>query len=212
MIEIVLVVALFGQTPRATAPEPPPKIAKLLELCETSRRGAILQIEHKLRGLRQHGKASAATESTTTADSNRQIADLERQLKFLETTPLPVIPTISFPPQVGTIGRLPGESCHVDQIVSAREMLVRCFFQVQVVTVHNFKGQRENVEESVPCVIRGLDTSRSREGTDFETDGLYEVLGTEVYQTAGGKSRQLVILRPFDRKSLEKYLPATTIR
>jgi hypothetical protein len=91
-------------------------------------------------------------------------------------------------------------------------MLVRCFFHVQVVTVHNFKGQREIVKESVPCVIRGLDTSKSREGTDFETDGLYEVLGTETYQTSGGKSRQLVVLRPFDRKSLEKYLPAATPR
>lgn len=212
MIEIVLVVALCGQAPRASAPAPPPKIARLLELCETSRRGAILQLEHKLRGLRQKGKTGAAAKSTTTADSSRQIADLERQLKFLETTPLPVMPTISFPPQVGTIGRLPGESCHVDQIVSTHEMLVRCFFHVPVVTVQNFKGQREIVAESVPCVIRGLDTSKGREGTDFETDGLYEVLGTETYQTAGGKSRQLVVLRPFDRKSLEKYLPSAPSR
>jgi hypothetical protein len=209
MVEIVLIVTLYGQLGQTPQTEPPPKIAKLLELCERSRRGAILQLEHKLRGLRQQSNARATAKNPLAEDSDPQIAKLKRQLEFLQTTPLPVIPTISFPPQVGAIGRLPGESCHVDQIVSAKEMVVRCFFQVPVVTVRNFKGQREIVEESVPCVIRGLHTSKFREGTDFETDSLYEVVGTETYQTAGGKSRQLVVLRPFDRKTLEKYLPTS---
>lgn len=204
LVEIVLIAAtLCGQTGGSATAAPPPKIARLLELCETSRRGAILQIEHKLRGLRQ-GNAGKDTEPS---GAKLEIADLERQLKFLRTTPLPVMPTLSFPPQVGTIGRLPGLSCHVDQIVSAEEMLVRCFFRVPVVTVRNFKGQRELVEETVSCLVRGTPTSTAREGTDFETEGLYEVVGTETYQTAGGKARNLLVLRPFDMKLMERYLP-----
>ena len=39
----------------------PPKIEKFLKLCETSRRGAILQIEHTLRGLRRQSPATRET-------------------------------------------------------------------------------------------------------------------------------------------------------
>jgi hypothetical protein len=203
VVEIVLVAVMLCGQAGAKAPAPPPKIAKLLELCETSRRGAILQIEHKLRGLRQ-GQGGQGDEASA---ARTEITELERQLKFLHTTPLAVVPTLSFPPQVGAIGRLPGLSCHVDQVVSAQEMLVRCFFHVPVVTVRNFKGQKEIVEETVPFLVRGMETSAAHEGTDYETEGLYEVVGTELYLTAGGKSRKLLILRPFDRKSLELYLP-----
>jgi hypothetical protein len=203
VVEIVLVAGMLCSQAGPKAPAPPPKIAKLLELCETSRRGAILQIEHKLRGLRQ-GQGGRNDEASA---ARTEITELERQLKFLRTTPLAVVPTLSFPPQVGAIGRLPGLSCHVDQVVSAQEMLVRCFFQVPVVTVRNFKGQSEKVEETVQFLVRGIETAAAHEGTDYETEGLYEVVGTELYQTSGGKSRKLLILRPFDRKSLELYLP-----
>jgi hypothetical protein len=201
----LVAVILFAATLAAqvgSPPAAPPKVAKFLEQCENSRRGAILQIEHKLRSLRREHPGADGRRA-----GNREIAELERQLKFLETTPLPMLPTLSFPPQMGAIGRLPGLACHVDQVVSDNEMLVRCFFQVPVVTVRNYKGQREIVQETVQCVIRGAKTSGAMEGSDYETDGLYEVAAHESYQTSSGKPRMMLVLRPFDKQALEPYLP-----
>jgi hypothetical protein len=204
LVAVMLFAATFAQVGSPATATVPPKIAKFLEQCENSRRGAILQIEHKLRGLRRE---NPGTEGRQTG--NREIAELERQLKFLESTPLPTMPTLSFPPQLGAIGRLPGLACHVDQIVSGQEMLVRCFFQVPVVTVRNYKGQREIVEETVQCLIRGAQTGNASEGSDFETDGLYEVVAHETYQTASGTARKILVLRSFDKKALDPYLPKT---
>src|SRR5437016_4432357 len=105
----------------------PAKVEAFLKLCESSRRGAILQLEHTLRGLR--------SQSPKSPQVTRQIAKIEEDLRVLRANKEPVVPTLGFPPEVGAIGRLPRLTCHVEQIVSDREMLVRCFFPVKVTTV-----------------------------------------------------------------------------
>lgn len=173
------------------------KIEKFLKLCETSRRGAIAQIEHSLRGLRRQALA--------TGETSRRMAHLEEQLGVLRSYARPVVPQIAFPPQEGAIGRLPRLSCHVDQVVSDDELLVRCFFRVAVTTVRQFQPRRETVVQPVRFLIRGLPTQNIDEGSDLEMLQVFEVTGNETYRLVDGGSKRVLVLREFDMKSVEPY-------
>jgi hypothetical protein len=196
LIEYALVLPLLvAQAPAERAV--PPKIAKFLEQCETARRGAVLQVEHRLRGLRQERPQSPA--------SARQIGLLEEQLRYLESSQQLVVPAISYPLQAGSIGRLDDLECHVDQVVSRRELLVRCSFRVPVIIVRNFQRQQEMVTQSLPILIRGLNGDPPIEGQDWEIPGVFEVAGVERYQTLGGGSKEVTVLAPFDLNAVAPY-------
>ncbi|MEX0678082.1 MAG: hypothetical protein WD063_13455 [Pirellulales bacterium] len=175
----------------------PAKIEKFLKLCETSKRGAILNLEHELRGLRR--------QAPQTREASRHIANLEEQLRVLRSNERPVVPPIAFPPQVGAIGRLPRLSCHVDQVVSDDALLVRGFFPVVVTTVHRFQAQRETVVQPVRFLVRGLPTRNVDEGSDLEMLDVFEVTGQETHRSADGGSDSVLVLKPFDMKSVEPY-------
>src|ERR1700680_1178177 len=105
-----LFISLVQAGPAGTPPvqEPvPARVKAFLETCETARRGALVQLEHTLRGLRSQQNTSAAV--------TRQIAEIEDDLRALRANKEPVVPTLVFPPDTGGIGRLPRLSCHVDQ-------------------------------------------------------------------------------------------------
>lgn len=175
----------------------PPKIEKFLKACEISRRGAILQLEGTLRALRR--------QSPATRETSHRAADLEEQLRVLRMRESPVVPQIAFPPQKGGIGHLPGFSCHVDQVVSNDELLVRCFFPVVVVTVERFQPRREKVVQPMRFLIRGLPTRDIDEGSDVEMLGVFEIVGKEAYRTVSGGSSNLFVLTEFDMKAVEPY-------
>jgi len=196
LIEFALLIPLLvAQAPAEQAV--PPKIARFLAQCETSRRGALLQIEHRLRGLRQEKPLSTA--------SARQIRLLEEQLHVLEKGQQLIVPPLSYPLQPGSIGRLDGVECHVDQVVSRHELLVRCYFRVPVITVRNFQRHQEMVTQSVPILIRGMDGEPPIEGQDWSIPGVFEVAGVERYQTVAGGPKNLPVLAPFDLESVTPY-------
>src|SRR5262245_6877204 len=91
-----------------------PRIEAFLKQCENSRQGAIAQLEHTLRGLQ--------SQNAKTREVARRITNTQEELRVLKAKTHLVVPTLAFPPEVGAIGRLPGLSCHVDQILSQREM------------------------------------------------------------------------------------------
>ncbi len=198
---LALLVASWAQVDQLD--NPPAKIARFLEHCETLRRGSILQVEHTLRGLRAGDANDAQTQ--------RRIRRLEEQLRLLKSNRQPVIPELSFPPQTGAIGRLPGLVCHVEQVLSKREVLVRCSFPVTIATVRNFKRYRETVDRPVDFLIRGLPTNRFQEGADQEMLAVFEVIARETYQTETGRSRQLLVLKKFDLKAVEPYFKAQAV-
>lgn len=183
-----------GTSPSATDPA---RIVRFLELCETTRRGAILQLEHELRSQRN---AAAANRSPV------KIAQLESRLKDLRARRELVVPTLSFPPQAGSIGRLPSDACYVEQIVSPDEVLIRCHFRVPVTTVRDFRAYREFVSQPVPAIVRGWKQPLS-EGQDTTTRDVFEVLGRETYATQGGAARTVLVLRPFNLAEVERYRP-----
>ncbi len=200
LVGLLLLMPLLAAQAPAAGPVPP-KIVVFLEKCEDTRRGAILQIEHQLRGLRRETPASKQT--------IRQINLLEEQLRTLHTNKTLLVPPLSFPPQTGSIGRLDGLACHVDQVVDRQELLVNCFFRVPITTVRNFQRYRETVTQSVPFLIRGLDTRSFKEGQDAEIPGVFEVSSTERYRTQSGGYRQVIVLTPFDLQVVDQYRNAT---
>jgi hypothetical protein len=193
---------LAGSVAAASAADPPPKIEAFLKLCEASRRGAILQLEHRLRGLQAEG--------AQTPQVARQIAKVEEDLRVLRANKEPVVPPLRFPPEVGAIGRLPRLTCHVDQILTEREMLVRCFFSLKVTTVQHFRSQGETVVRPVEFLVRGLPTGQTHEGTDLQLIDVFEITGTKTYQTTDGRSKTIWIMSPFDMRVIAPYFKAGT--
>ncbi|REK12992.1 MAG: hypothetical protein DWQ37_10220 [Planctomycetota bacterium] len=186
----------FAPAEAPAAAAMPPKIARFLEQCETSRQGAIAQIKHQLRGLQDEAGDAAA---------RRSIARLEKQLRVLEANESPVVAPLSFPPQSGAIGRLPGLSCHVEQVLSDREFLATCTFPVTITAVRNFKRYRDQVSQKVRFVVRGLPTQDLEPGADLQSLDVFEVSGRETYRTVSGGSQAVLVLTRFDLKQVEPY-------
>jgi hypothetical protein len=207
LVHFVCLLAVLPMQTAATKPATaPPRIARFLELCETTRRGAILQLEHEIRKQRN---APSAERSPV------KISQLEARLKQLQSREELVVPTIAFPPQVGAIGRLPDDACYVEQVVSPNEVLIRCHFRVPVTTVRDFRAYRDAVVQPVAAVVRGWKQHVS-EGQDTTTREIFEVVGRDRYATQGGASRTVLVLKPFNAAELEPYLqsgpPSKTIR
>lgn len=197
LVHLICVITMLPM--QAATPAPPtasPRIARFLELCETTRRGAILQLEHELR----KQKNAAATERSPV-----RISQLEGRLKDLQSGQELIVPTISFPPQPGGIGRLPDDACYVEQVISPDEVLVRCHFRVPVTTVRNFRAYRDSVVQPVPAVVRGWKRDLS-EGQDTSTTEIFEVVGRERYATQGGAMRTVLVLKLFNMDELRPYL------
>jgi hypothetical protein len=201
----LLVCNLLAAAPQAAnaASPMPAKIEAFLELCETSRRGAIAQLEFTLRGLR--------AENPKTPEVKRHIADVEENLRVLRANRQPVVPTFYYPPDVGAIGRLPKISGHVDQILSDREMLVRCFFPVRVNTVKDYQRQSEVIERPVTFLVRGLSTQAIQEGGDVELSQVFEIVGRRGYRTTEGRTAAALVISQFDMKAVEPYFRRTTV-
>ncbi len=200
----VLTAQLGRTTGASTAAAVPPKIEAFVQQCETSRRGAILQLEHTLRGLRSQGSKSPET--------LRRIAKTEEDLLTLRANKEPVVPPLRFPPEVGAIGRLPRLSCHVDQILSEREMLVSCSFPLKVTTVKHFQAQGETIVRPVAFLLRGLSTREAHDGADLELLQVFEITGTRTYKTVNGRDATVLVLSEFDMKAVEPFFKAAAAR
>jgi hypothetical protein len=198
LVSVACVVAV-GQTASPPATGIPEKIEKFLARCEDARRGAILQLEHERRGLRNHAGAP---------DAHQRIAELEERLRELVANKQPFVPPLAFPPQIGAIGRLPRLACHVDQVVSDDELLVRATFPVVVTSVRRFQGRAETSEQPVRFLIRGLPTRGVAEGSDIEMMQVFEVIGRETYRTRDRRTTRLLVLKEFDLRAVEPYFRA----
>ena len=109
---------------------------------------------------------------------------------------------------MGNIGRLPRLTCHVDQILSDDEMLVRCLFSLKVTSVERFQPRYETVVRPVTFLVRGLSTQQTHEAADLELLQVFEVSGTHTYRTVGGSQATVHVLSPFDMKAIEPYFQA----
>lgn len=180
----------------------PRRIEEFLNQCETSRRGAIAQLEFELRGLRNQRTNSSA--------QARRIKTIESHLESLRAKKEPVVPALHFPPEVGAIGRLPQLTCHVDQIVGPDRTLVTCNFSLKVRTVRNYQARLETVTRPVSFLIAGLATKQFTEGADVPLLDVFEITGEHTYRSVAGKPITVLVLSPFDMKAIEPYFRAMT--
>ena len=200
LVTVVVVSATAMWQVSAEAPAPiPEKIEKFLRNCETNRRGTILRLEHTLRGLQNQASPSP--------EIARQISSLEDDLRVLRANKQPVVSTLSFPPEVGAIGRVPRLSWHIDQVVSDREMIVRCFFNVRTTAVRRYVARGDIKVQPVSFMIRGVETKELREGSDPPVSQVFEITGRESYPLADGGFSRIWILEPFDMKAALAYFP-----
>jgi hypothetical protein len=175
----------------------PSKIEAFLKQCETNRRGAILQLEFKLRGLRNQKPMSQQVTA--------QIKSVEEDLRILRANEHPVVPTLSFPPEVGSIGRLPRLTLHVDQIVSENEFLGRVFFPVKMSEVRQFRWQPNRVVQDVTFLVRGVPTKCLNEGVDTEFTQVFEIVGRRSSRTRDGQMSPLWVAHPFDMTEVNAF-------
>jgi hypothetical protein len=194
---LILCVSAVATDPPANGETVPAKIEAFLKLCETSRKGAIVQLEYTLRGLRSQDSKSP--------DTLRRIASVEEDLRTLRANEQPVVPTLAFPPTTGAIGRLPRLACYVDQIVSESEMLVRCSFPVRITTVRRFQAQGETIVQPVTFLIRGVTTRQAHEGTDLQMVQVFEITGKKTYRTVDGRTSTAWVVSEFNMKAVEPY-------
>ncbi len=198
---------LAVESPRATRAvtrdDVPPRIAAFLEKCETSRRGAIARLEFELRGLKSRG--------SNTPEAARRIKTVEANLRSLRANKEPLVAALSFPPEVGAIGRLPLLTCHVDQILSDTEMLVTCRFSLKVRTVRSFRARLETIVRPVSFLVRGVPAKGDNEGADIQLLDVFEITGKHTYETVGGRQITVLVVSPFDMRAIGPYFRAMRI-
>jgi hypothetical protein len=193
-----LLAAQTAGSAAGSAPAVSPRIEAFLQECETARRGAIIRLEYQLRGLRAEQQKSRA------AAIARQIAKVEKDLSALRANQELVVPSLRFPVEVGTIGRLPRLTCHVDQVLSDNEMLVTCSFSLKVRAVEKRQPRYETVTRPVGFLVKGKPTSETHAGADLEMLDVFEVTGRHTYETDEGKSATVLVIEPFDMARVAK--------
>lgn len=198
-IQLVLLASLALQPaqPPSNPMAVPPRIEAFLETCENYRRGAILQLEHTLRGL--------LNEEPKSAQTKQSILKIEQDLRELKANRQPVVPKLVFPLKVGGIGRLAQATCHVDQVLSEDEMLVRCFFPVQIAAVRRGERRGETVTVPIVFLVRGLATNDTHDGGDIDLGQVFEVVSKQNYKTVDGNAASAWVIHPFDLKKIEPY-------
>lgn len=137
----------------------------------------------------------------------RRTKAIESDLQVLKANKQPVVSTLSFPPEIGAIGRVPRLSWHIDQIVSDQEMIVRCYFNVRTTSVRRYVARRETKVQAVSFAVRGIETKNLREGSDPPVPQVFEITGRETYSLAGGGSTIVWVLEPFDMAAAQAYFP-----
>jgi hypothetical protein len=182
------------QRPPALSPE----LRRFAEECDILRRGRIHKLEESIRGLRS-GQIPAKHKDAEIRQNQADIAALRARKQI-------PVPSLRFPPQVGNIGRLPGASAHVEQIVGPQEMLISCTFNLQVIVTRHYQRQTETEHHTKLFRIRGVATKDLNEGSDCQLLDVFRISGNQPYRTADGKNRTTQVLVPIDMRSIEAYV------
>ena len=172
----------------------PPKIKTFLELCERSRRAAIVDAEQSLRGLR-----SGQIKTKNVAE---RIKNVEADLEMLRAKKTLIVPTLIFPTSKGDIGRLPGIGGHVNQVLDAQSMLVTCYFTDPVVVVRHTRPVLQKVTRPLTFLVRGISTADVHVGMDLELSQVFEVVDT---RKDPATALPMPIIETFDLKQVEPY-------
>ena len=131
-----------------------------------------------------------ATKKGPAAARNRAKDDLRR----LENGSMDPFDDLSlFPPQVGSIGRVPG-----GRVPSALPVTFEVAQIVNDRAMHVYPVRRGDRGERM--ILYGISTNGMADGTKFETPEIIEVTGTEKYTTVLGASATCYVLTAVETK------------
>jgi hypothetical protein len=127
---------LWGIPFQGTAAEPPqqvkgkfsPQVKYFAEACDVARQAAIYRLEQSLHGMEKAGAGLDTAKGIHSRGMAQRIQEIQEDLVELRGGRRFVTPTMAMPAKVGSIGRLPGGGAHVDQVLSANQMLGTCYF------------------------------------------------------------------------------------
>jgi hypothetical protein len=180
----------------AIAQAPPAKIDAFLKRCETNRRGRILELEHTLRRLRHQAQSAQVLAQT------RQ---LQGELQLLRANKDLLVPTLTYPPEKGTLGRLPELTFHVDEVIPPDALLGRSYFLVRLGSVQGFQFRPEKVREPAVFYVTGVKAQQYTPGGDIQLPETFEVVEQRSYRTANGRPGRAWVLRVVDMGEIYRY-------
>ncbi len=170
----------------------PRRIEAFLQACETSRKGAIAQLEYRT-------ARAACRRVARRLPRARRIKTVEANLRYLHAQQ--GTRRAGAPFSARNWRHWPFAAAHVPRRTRSSpkiEMLVQCNFSLKVRTVRNFQPRLETVVRPVTFLIDGLPTyPKSREGADAPLLDVFEItadaplpLGLRQDQSACWSSRR----------------------
>lgn len=113
------------------------------------------------------------------------------------------LPSFNAIPKVGDVAGFRGV-VNVFQVLGKDKMLLRLYYVESggVKVVGNVAIPKPETKEYL-MMMKGVDTAGIADGTGYEPKGLFEVIGTEMYETAIGGTSTVFVVAPFDMKRLE---------
>jgi hypothetical protein len=115
-----------------------------------------------------------------------EVDQLTQEIKSINKRESFVFPNLSGNMKVGDFGVFFGNKIRVSQIIDAKTM------RAELV------DPRVGVNKRINVMVRGMSTSGMVDDQTFACDTVFEVTGTETYNTAIGGTQTVFVLKPLD--------------
>jgi hypothetical protein len=115
-----------------------------------------------------------------------KVEQLTQEIKSIDKRESVVFPKLSANMKVGDFGIFFGNKIRVSQIIDTKTM------RAELV------DPRVGVNKRINVMVRGMSTSGMVDDQTFACDTVFEVTGTETYNTAIGGTQTVFVLKPLD--------------
>ena len=148
----------------------------------------------------------------TIDSANKKLSETKDQLKKYTDGTEFYYGSLSYPPKIGDFGKVyPNDTIvNVRQVIDKNTMLIRVYYIVKGVKILGKPGNQVVVNDfqtkEVMLMVKSLSTKGATDGAGFDLPQIFEVTGTETYNTTFGSSNTVFIIEPIDTKKLEAHL------
>jgi hypothetical protein len=115
-----------------------------------------------------------------------KVDQLTKDIKSIDEREAVVFPSLSARMQVGDFGGFFGNKIYVLQIIDSKTMRAE------------LRDPRVGTNKNINVMVRGLPTSGMVDNQAFACETVFEVTGTETYNTAIGGTQTVFVLKPLD--------------
>jgi hypothetical protein len=176
-----------------------PRLEKSLKAAKQGKVGQTSKIRITSSGSGNREKISYLFPSkehkeNTVTELAQNIKDNKDQVKQLKSRDQVVFPELTANSRVGDFGQFPNKSIPVIQIIERERLL--CTLSRPTIQ----SAKRATV------MVYGVDTTGWIDGQAFDCELVFEITGTETYDTANGGSQTVFILKPIDTAPILELL------